>query len=385
LYAATFTLLLAGVHFSLIRMRASRVLHFAALFFVFMGIVTLSAHWFKLYLLPQPERYHLEMEIAIALLAVFGLRQLPYGSSRALRAGAVAIVVLFSFLQFREYRWFARQMLKPIEITRTTEYKVARWFDQHMSGKRVMAPGSTSFWMNAFTDTPQIGGGFDQGITNQQLPVAQFQIYSGMGAGADEGAIAVAWLKALGVHAIAIGGKDRGEYYKPFNNPLKFEGLLPEVWRDGDDRIYAIPHRSASLAHVMRPEQLVQRAPEPATEVSPLSSYVAALADDSLPEPGWKWHTAHSATASAQMLRGQVLSIQISYHPGWTASVNGRSVPVRSDGIGLIVVDPGCEGECRVDLAFTGGVEAATVQIVSYGALVAGLAWIAGSYRRRHV
>jgi hypothetical protein len=85
------------------------------------------------------------------------------------------------------------------------------------------------------------------------------------------------------------------------------------------------------------------------------------------------------------MLRGQVLSIQISYHPGWTASVNGRSVPVRSDGIGLIVVDPGCEGECRVDLAFTGGVEAATVQIVSYGALVAGLAWIAGSYRRRHV
>jgi hypothetical protein len=204
-----------------------------------------------------------------------------------------------------------------------------------------------------------------------------------MAAGAAEGEIAVAWLKALGVHAVAIGGKNSGEHYKPFNNPLKFEGVLPELWRDGDDRIYAIPHRSASLAHVMLPEQLVQRAPEPATDVAPLQPYITALAGTSFPETRWTWHNRHSATAAARLMRGQVLSVQIAYHPGWTASVGGKPARVRSDGIGQIVVEPDCEGECQVDLVFTGGSEAVAARIASYGAFSAGLVWIAASRRRR--
>jgi hypothetical protein len=382
-YAGVFTLLLVVVHVLLLRMRVSRILHFSILFFLFMGVVTLAAQWFKLYLLPQPERYHLEMEIAIALLAVFLLRQLFSGKSRAVHAGALAFAVLFTVFQFREYRWYAKQILKSIDVTQTIEYKVARWFDQHMQSKRVMAPGSISFWMNAFTDTPQIGGGFDQGIINQQLPVMQFQVYSGMAAGTAEGEIAITWLKALGVHAVAIGGKHSGEYYKPFNNPSKFEGLLPELWSDGDDRIYSIPHRSASTAHVMRPEHLVQRVPEPATDIAPLKPYVAALADPSFPHAEWTWHDRHSATASARLRRGQVLSVQIAYHPGWNASVNGKSARVTSDGIGQIVVEPDCEGECQVDLVFTGGTEAAIARVASYGAILAALVWIAASPRRK--
>jgi hypothetical protein len=82
-------------------------------------------------------------------------------------------------------------------------------------------------------------------------------------------------------------------------------------------------------------------------------------------------------------MHDQVLSVQIAYHPGWTAMVNGKPAQVSSDGIGQIVVEPDCHGECRIDLAFTGGTEATMARLASYGALFAGLVWIGVSSRRR--
>ena len=373
---------LAALHTVLIRFRASPIVHFPSLFFLLMGGVTLAAEWFHLDLLPQPRRYHLEMEMALALLLVFGARALLAQRSFLLRAGA-ALCILLSVVQTINYRRYAKRLIQPIEITRTTEYKLARWFDEHMAGRRVMAPGSSSFWMNAFTDTPQIGGGFDQGIVNFNLPMAIFQIYSGMNAGHSEGQVAVAWLKALGVHAVAIGGKDSGEYYKPFANPAKFEGLLTEIWRDGDDRIYRVPQRSESLARVVLSGQLVTRAPPNGVAVESLMTYLQAIDDPTLPAARWTWHSHRHATAQASLQQGHVFSIQISYHPGWEAKVNGRAAAVGSDAIGQMVVDPQCQGDCRLDLDFTGGKEALAARIASWAVLLCGISWAALDWRRR--
>ena len=38
--------------------------------------------------------------------------------------------------------------------------------------------------------------------------------------------------------------------------------------------------------------------------------------------------------------------------PGWRATVAGHDVPVRGDKLGLMVVDPGCDGTCRINLSF---------------------------------
>ncbi len=382
LYAIVFAGVLTAVHRLLIRLGASRIIHFSTLFFLFTGGVTLSAGWFELYLLPQPNRYHLEMEMALVLLIIFALRKWLTSRPLALRAAAVGMFLLFSGNQVLKYRWYAKPMIQPINITQTTEYKIARWFDEHMDGQRVMAPGSISFWMNAFTDTPQIGGGFDQGITNQQLPVAQFQIYSGMDAGHAEGEVALAWLKSLGVHAIAIGGTRSGEYYKPFRNPHKFDGLIPEIWREGDDRIYAVPQRSDSLARIVRAGGIVTRTPETGALVEPLKPYVMSLDNRAMPVALWNWTSRHSATARARLERGQLLSVQIAYHPGWTALVNGIAAPIRSDAIGQMVIEPECTGDCRFDLEFTGGAEAAIARFASYTAVIGGIAWIALSLRK---
>ncbi len=73
--------------------------------------------------------------------------------------------------------------------------------------------------------------------------------------------------------------------------------------------------------------------------------------------------------------------MQVNYHPGWHATVSGASVPVRSDGIGLIVIEPNCSGECDVRLEYDGGLEA---RLTRAGSTVLLLALLVALIRGRH-
>ncbi|MGC8794132.1 MAG: hypothetical protein ACP5U2_12155, partial [Bryobacteraceae bacterium] len=294
-----------------------------------------------------------------------GARVVPLVLALSLAAGAV--------LQYRNCRRFSRELIRPVDIATTVEHRMARWFGANMGERRVMAPGSVSFWLNAFADTPQLGGGFDHGITNALIPHVIFQLYSGMNAGSREGEIAVAWLKAFGCHAVAVGGPGSREPYKPFRNPQKFAGLLPEVWREGDDAIYVVPQRSPSLARVVRRGDLVSRPPGSAVDVDALLPFVAALDDPTLPVAQWRWRSRHEAVVTAELHSEHVLSLAISYHPGWMARVNGSQKPVKGDGLGLMVIEPECEGKCRIELVYTGGGEARLTRLLSGVALLVGV------------
>ncbi len=62
---------------------------------------------------------------------------------------------------------------------------------------------------------------------------------------------------------------------------------------------------------------------------------------------------------------GGVVSIQISYDPGWRAWVAGTPVALRSDGLGMVVIDPKREGDVAVRLEFTGGTERRICRLIS--------------------
>lgn len=383
LYWAVALALLLALHLLLCKAGVSQLVHFAALFTLLSAGVTLAAHWGRLALLPQPERYHLEMEMALALLAGAGLAKLA-GPGRRLTAAATAVALAAGFVsQYRSYRRFARELIQPLDITRTIEYRMARWFDRHVGDRRVMAPGSVSFWLNAFSDTPQLGGGFDQGITNPLIPHVVFQVYSGMNAGAREGEIALLWLKAFGVHAVAVGGPASREYYRPFRNPEKFAGLLKELWREGDDVVYAIPQRSGSLARVVPRERLLEQTPPTAVDVEPLRPFVKALDDPLLPTAQWRWLSRREAVIAANMQKKHAISVAMNFHPGWQAAANGKPARLRADGLGLMVIEPDCDGDCRIELKYTGGRENLAVQWLSRAALLAGLVWLARPLLRK--
>jgi hypothetical protein len=346
-------------------------LRFSALFLLLMGGVTLAAEYFGIAMLPQPERYHLEMEMGVALLAGLGfgvlIERVPH------RVPVLAAALLVTLAAAMHYRAAAREMIQPIDITTTIEYRMARWFDENMNGRRVMAPGTVSFWMNTWTDTPQLMGGFEQGITNKVLPAAHFQILSGMGSGEDAQDVAVGWLRVYGVHAVAVGGKNSREYYKPYTDPGRFEGL-PELWREGDDVIYRLRQREDTLAWVMRPEDLVRKPVEYANYVAALQPYLGAL--ETAAPARWRSNGWGRATAEAVFSPGQILSVQISHHPGWEARVRGKAVRIGADELGLMYVEPNCEGACTLELEFTGGLEGKLAGAVSAGSLLGGVVFL---------
>jgi hypothetical protein len=350
-------------------------LRFFAFFAFFMSAITLSSAWLRIPLVPQPGRYHLEMEMALTPLIVFALA-VPLGRlPRVPRALVVLGFAVFCYLHIRPNVHYVRDLVKPIDVRDTSEYKVAAWFDHNMAGRRVCVPGSEYFWLNAFTDTPQLAGGFDQGMTNPLLPHVLHQLFSGEG-NTREGELGALWLKAFGVHAVAVSGPRSTEVYKPYHNWQKFEGVLPVLWRDGDDIIYRVLSNSVSLAHVLRPEDRLTREPASVLDLDFAKTYVARLENSEVPPAGMTWVNRHHAVITADLRGGQLLLVQVTYHPAWHARVNGAPGRVTKDPIGLMLIDPGCTGRCVVDLDYEYDAERLITTLTTWLALIGCIVWI---------
>jgi hypothetical protein len=246
------------------------------------------------------------------------------------------------------------------------EYEISQWLGSHLPGQRVFAPGTIGFWMQSFSDTPMLTGGFDNGMRNTFLQDINYQIYAG-----DRQDIMLAWLKAFGVAAVIGGGPNSREYYHPYAHPEKFAGLS-EIWRDGPDVIYSIPRRRASLAHAMLASDLVAERP-PAYYVKPLDRYLAALDDPSLPDADFKWRGTGAAVITGNFKPEHILSAQVAWDRGWRASVHGEARRLWQDKLGQMAVEPLCNGPCTVDLAYDGGTEQQGARWLSALALLGGL------------
>jgi len=344
---------LVGIKFAIRRL--APYLQFAILFAFLMSLVTLADAWWGIGILPMAVRYHLEMEMALAILTALGAWALFRDRSRWMAAAAILALTLALIQPIRLQRRWARVLLRPIDITQTVEWRTAQWLNQNWTGERVFLPGSISIWLNAFSDVPQLWG-FDQGMTNPMVRFALFTIYTGEAAGVHNADVSVLWLKALGVQAVGVSGPASTEAYKPFVSPRKFEGVLEPMRRDGDDVVYRVSQR-ASLARVVPRGTLVSRVPVHGLDVDPLRPYVNALDDQRMPRAGFHWSSAHSATIATNLDPGQVVSVQMSWHAGWHAIVNGRPTPVQHDAIGLMYLDPQIAGPCTIEMVYDGGME----------------------------
>lgn len=335
----------------------SPALRFFVLFaFLNTGIVWLGVAK-RVYIVPQPHRYSIAMDMGICLAVVFGVAAML--RSRAPRTlTAIGVVAIFGVVPlFRHDLHYAHHIIQSIDIQATPAYRIINWIDQHLNGERVMVSGTYSYYVNDFSDTPQLHGGHDPMDANFVTRIAVFSIYSGMNAGARDAEISTLWLRALGAHAISVPGPQSSEYNKPFVNPRKFDGVLPVLWREGDDTIYAVPARSDSLAHVVPAEAVVHDQPIDGLDVQEIQRYVKAMDDASLPEAGFTWRDHNTAIIQAPMQADQLISVQVTYTPGWKATVNGVGQSIRKDGLGLIEIRPSCQGACEIVLHYDGGIE----------------------------
>ena len=344
-------LVLFALHFLLEKRGVAHKFRFPVYFFVISGFVTLTRLWFNIYVLPQPHRFQLEMEMAFVLLAILPFHAMWRRWTPRVQKSRVVLLVLFGIFQIGQYRAGAEFFTRPIAMEKTVEYRAAKWLEQNAPGQRVFAPGSISVWMNALVDTPQMVGCCDQSIPSPAHRLAFTTIYDGHAAGPRDAEDSILWLRAYGATVIGVPGPASSEFFKAFRNPRKFDGVLPVIWREDDTTLYRVPG-DGSLAHVISREAQVWRQPRSGSDVDPIRPFVAAL-DDSSPSPSTlRWSNSHEAHIQANVNPGQVISVQVTYAPGWHAKANGAPVPLHSDGLGLIIAEPACHGPCSIDLVY---------------------------------
>jgi len=352
-------LLLAGgvLRWILTKLRASLCVRFSSYFLLVMAALALPAEWFHVYLMPQPDRYQLEMEIGVCLVLVFVPGRYLMNAAQKRRVAMVVLVaalVVFGAVQAQNYRRYFRGVAHRIDIYQTVEYQSGRWLQENLPNRRIFTQGSIRFWLNAFSDNPQVGGGFDQGIVNTEIPVIQFGIPWTLG----DGANAAMWLRLFGAGALVVSGPmSRDSYPQAWRDPDKFRGVLPELWRSGGDAIYGVPQRSDSLAHVILPADVVSRPPINVFDVEQAQRLDAALENPALPVANFVWKSQAEAEISAALQPLHVVLVQVTYHRGWRALVNGSPRPVRRDGLGFMLIEPQCSGPCRIRLQYDGGTE----------------------------
>ncbi len=360
---------------AVLRSRCSPIVQFAALFSAcFGGITWLGIQGINV--LPQPLRYHIEMEAGLCLLAAFLLeplaRRLP---RKAEIAVTLACLLALGWAAVKDYR-FARKLIRPADIARSLAYREARWIADNLPGQRVLMATEGQWLLNLFADNPQMSGGHEPSAPNWTQQVAIYTILSGANAGQQDAAISILWLKAFGCGAVVVPGVDSKDYFHAVADPKKFDGRLPLLWREAGESIYRVPQRSASLAHVIPRSAIVERRPANGLDVAPLGPYIAALDNAAAPEARLSWEHPDHGRIEAKLAPADVISVQITYDPGWRARIGKRVVPLRADQLGFIAIEPQCAGECTIDLEFQGGAERNVTLAVSLLAVVGLLAML---------
>jgi hypothetical protein len=373
LYAALVIAATAGMWFVVRKLRLPLIEAFSAYLTFLFAAMVLTDDWLGVQLMPQPHRYHHELEMAMCLFGAFLLARWTARLSRRAEAALFASLGLALVIaQYGRCRQEARRLIEPIDMQSTVDYQASVWLGEHFPNDRVFISGSIQFWLSAFADTHQLGGGFGQGIVNRQIPAVHYGAPWTMG----DGRWTAMWLRVYGNQAVVVSSPEGRDFYREvWRDPKKFDGLLPELWRDGGDVIYGLPQRSRSLAHVILPEHVLYRPPENNLDIAEVEPLARALEDTSLPQAEMEWTSPSDIRIATEMSPEQLLFVQVTYHPGWRAWVDGEPRRVRQEPLGMMIVEPHCSGPCEVTLSFDGGREMLFARLLCGLTILGGFVW----------
>lgn len=298
------------------------------------GLNALGAYYFDFHALGVATRYVPEFDLLLVVAALECVRRGPVLLRSA--GGLLLGALLFLAWPYLLHPWSV--YVPDRHPARRVEYKLAGWLDRNLPGARVYTASSLGFWSNVWYDVAQVGGISDQGMQNQTVALANWQILMG-----DKGLRDVYWLQALGADAIVVHGKGSQEVYHAIRAERKFEGRLPVLFDSGeDDIIYRVPRRFPGLARVVerRRMETLPEIPWSEDNEAQLRAYVEALEQgpDSPASTGWLGPRA--LKIQARVREGESVAVQITYDPWWRAYSDGKRLPVRKDVMGFLRIDP---------------------------------------------
>jgi len=341
----------------------------------FFSLTVLGERCFGLHVGGDTHRLLPELDLALILLGVEGLRLLWHARwerfGRAPRALAV-ILLLASFAPARHYLRRAWEFYPADrDYMNRVEYRIPERVARELGGGRVFVSGSIRFWYDTWSDLPQSGGGSEQGLLNPNVMPALWEILKGQ-----RPEPGVLWLTALGADAVVVADRTSQEAYHDFAYPRKFDGALPVLFDDGNGNVaYRVPRRYPA------PARVVDRARAEALGQS-LPPYVD-LIENGPPSPvEMVWEGTDAIRLKAALAGDQCLLVEVTYDPAWRAYAGGKALPIRRDALGQMLVYPP-PGRRDVELRFELPLENKIGRVLSLGSLLALAAMVAGWRRFR--
>jgi hypothetical protein len=220
------------------------------------------------------------------------------------------------------------------------EYRIPQWVSENLPEARVYSEDSIRFWFNVWQDLPQLTGGSHQGMLNQNLGAAEWNLRV-----RSEGEWAIEWMQAFGVSAAVVSDETSPANLGTLVHPGKLDGLLPVLHRNGlGEAIYEVPRRFLARARVV--EEAVVRELPPITEGwqrDHLQAYVRAVEEGPDSPVSLEWLGPETMLVRLSLEPGQLLLIQESYDPSWHAYSGETEFEVREDVLGqmLVLAPPG--------------------------------------------
>lgn len=297
--------------------------------------------------LTEYARFIVELDIATALIVALLLNNLFDKLKQKNLAFSISIILILVISA--NFLFNGSKIFPPnSDIGKKIEYQISSWINKNYSFRTYLT-GSSAFWFNVFTRTPQIRGGADHGSTNPVWADASYQIQKGKDA-----ETSILWLKALRASSVVVNSHESEEIYHDFAYPEKFENQLELIYdnRKGD-KIYKVQQTPIKLTQIVDQNQIASLyKPQKGDDKENLAKYVNTLGNLSSNNISEKWLSNEKFEVSTELENNQVLDIGITFDPGWKAKVNGRNVRVQKDVLGNILIAPKQEGKINMELSY---------------------------------
>jgi hypothetical protein len=303
---------------------------------VFFGLNVAGNHFLNFRVIGEPGRLIPELDLVVILGAALLLEWLWRRRGPWLKI-VVAAIAMVAFASTRHYIKHGRHIVEPWpDYQSRVEYRVTDWLWKNTPDARVLTSGTVRFWFDTWHDLAEMGGGSEQGLLNPVVYETTWEI--DLGANPE---LVSLWLKAMGVDVMYAAGPNSEEPYKDIHNTERF-AALPLLWDDGQgNKLWSTQRRFRPRARVVDTAGLNGvPVPRDRFDIEHLRAYVDVIENGPDSPVTIERPSTDAMLLHAKFDSGQSLLVQETWDPAWRASVDGKSLPVRKDQMGFMVVDP---------------------------------------------
>jgi hypothetical protein len=329
---------LAAIWYAFRRFGGSPYFCFVTLCAVAYGWLATAFYVFGLDTIPESRRYAIEFELFLALALVESFRLGMQNANQTLRLcamGAAGVYLLSGAPVTVAYLALNNDTWMPVPVAETAEHRVAAFLAARQPQGRIFASGGLRFRLNAWYGLPQVGGGFESGLRNRMPVHLAYQIRTCKAIPPErETSDPLLMLKALGVEYLVVHGPKSKEYYRDYYRPQRMDGVLPVLYRENDDTVYALP--AHGIAHLIAPEE--RPGGDAQNHAAALAKYVAARDDASRPALRTAWTDPSTLVVEGEVPEGRLVAVQANWDPGWKVEQDGRTLEAQPDDLGFMNV-----------------------------------------------